>query len=952
MGFTGAPTPAPRFSDLAAAPETGEHDPKRACATLSDRSTTLGRDFVLLVLSAGSDLLAPRALLEPAPGDGQSAMMVTVSPRHMFSSYASMLQDFRGEIIFVADRSGSMGGVKMAALQEALRIFLKSLPEQCYFNIYSFGSTYSSLWKQSSRYSKETLNEAMQHVSDSFHANMGGTELLSALKEAALQRMVRDGFTSQIILLTDGQVWNTGDTIGFVQDFRKESQNTVRFFALGIGDSVSHQLIEGIGRVGGGFGEVVAADSQGRWESRVLRLLKGALMSASWNFELELDDFSRTKILSNDVQAPYHIPPVHSFARQSVFFLLERKVAEELKSITLKTTTPSCQRLSVTLPVERAATPWNIMHNLAAKAVVMDLESGRSWMHAKNSAYRAGDTLDGAVRREAERLGEKYHITSKWTSFIATESEHGSESSTRIYKAQKLELTNLRMRRPLPGLHAYPRRSLASGALSEHDIMHGNMYGSSVSDNVIRQAELAPPSFPTFGSSKSVSSDSLDIGASLQTIRGPARLTKSSDCSMSSGDSSHETAVQRLPRVSPDEPDFEVRHETRTLEGDSWSYGGRRKQVAESWESSTQPCSLSDFVAAQSATGSFPPSPSFSARLARAFKQDVAKKMFALLENSNNIGVTSDTDGVYEIVYTVISIFFVREKLSESHELWELMISKAESWLAQQLDDEGLRLQLFQFLASCHSDAPNNQPPLPEIPAHRAHQLRESQRKGTIPKTDLLADGGSYLARLGSRDHVRLAPPGVSQTNTFQIFVIDDSLSMKKHWAKVVETLDTLVYIVKQRNDDSIEIHFTSSSKKHQYKNRMNLVRTMKEKRLSAFDMSLKDLRGSESLPDIYPRLKAILDKYTDRRTKRRFSSFLSLFKVKPLSIYIFTEGDLKSDVETCIANFVGSLKSQLTRYAVGIQFIQFGDNENDRQRLKDLNQSLKSAYNLKWYVK
>jgi uncharacterized protein YegL len=55
----------------------------------------------------------------------------------------------QGEFIFILDRSGSMSGSRMRMANEALILFLKSLPPQCYFNIVSFGSNYKPLYKKS-----------------------------------------------------------------------------------------------------------------------------------------------------------------------------------------------------------------------------------------------------------------------------------------------------------------------------------------------------------------------------------------------------------------------------------------------------------------------------------------------------------------------------------------------------------------------------------------------------------------------------------------------------------------------------------------------------------------------------------------------------------------------------------------------------------------------------------
>ena len=43
--------------------------------------------------------------------------------------------------------TGSMCGNRIQSAKEALFLFLKSLPADCYFNVISFGSSYSSLFK-------------------------------------------------------------------------------------------------------------------------------------------------------------------------------------------------------------------------------------------------------------------------------------------------------------------------------------------------------------------------------------------------------------------------------------------------------------------------------------------------------------------------------------------------------------------------------------------------------------------------------------------------------------------------------------------------------------------------------------------------------------------------------------------------------------------------------------
>ncbi|KAF2463983.1 uncharacterized protein BDR25DRAFT_297284 [Lindgomyces ingoldianus] len=452
-GTIGKPAAVSSFGDLVrgADKSDNEFDPKKAKATLSERNVTLGRDFVLLILASGSSMVASGAQLEEASGaELQSAMKLTLNPRDIFSSYVEP-ESFNGEIIFIADRSGSMHGLTMDTLKDALDVFLKSLTEGVRFNIYSFGSSFTSLWPQSQPYTDDNVEAAVQHVS-TFRANMGGTEILRPIKDAVQKRIVMENFTTQIICLTDGEVWSEAEVREFVSGTRLELKDAVRFFALGIGNKVSHRLVEGIGTEGGGFAEVIVVDGRGRLEGRVMRMLKGALTPASYDCELEFDGRSTYAASSSNegssfMQAPYKILPLHPFSRTTIYFLFDNKYSADLKVVTLKSSTPSGEHISVKIPVVKAAANTYIVHHLAAKAIVMDLETGKSWLH---STLTNSKVADAAAKDLGERLAVNYHITSKWTSFVAREKKGNEENTGRLYKAPRRDLAELNKRRTAP----------------------------------------------------------------------------------------------------------------------------------------------------------------------------------------------------------------------------------------------------------------------------------------------------------------------------------------------------------------------------------------------------------------------------------------------------------------------------------------------------------------------
>jgi len=225
--------------------QSSANDPvmHKASATLALGTTQLDDDFVLIV--SNKDNGKPTAFLESHSSiPNQRAIMVDLVPK--FS-----LTPARPEIIFVADRSGSMGG-QIPTLISALKTFLKSLPVGVKFNILSFGSRCSFLWPKSQAYTKDSLAEAIKHVG-SFAADFGGTQTFAALKDAIENRWT--DLHCEIMLLTDGDIWDQDRLFHYL---KQTISNDIRVFTLGIGGGVSSALIEGVARAGKGFAQTVA----------------------------------------------------------------------------------------------------------------------------------------------------------------------------------------------------------------------------------------------------------------------------------------------------------------------------------------------------------------------------------------------------------------------------------------------------------------------------------------------------------------------------------------------------------------------------------------------------------------------------------------------------------------------------------------------------------------------
>ncbi|KAG5803709.1 hypothetical protein H9Q74_011715 [Fusarium xylarioides] len=467
---------------------TKSQDPslQRASATLQQGTTHLEQDFVVQVVA--TKLGEPSAILETHPTiPNQRAIMTTLVPKFK-------LPTEKPEIVFICDRSGSMGG-QIPGLKTALQIFLKSLPVGVKFNICSFGSHFSFLWDRSQSYSQETLDKAVQHV-ETFGSDYGGTEMYQPF-EATFKKRYKD-MNLEVFLLTDGEIWDQDRLFQLINKEVADSKGAARVFSLGIGAGASTSLIEGIARAGNGFAQTVADDE--KMDKKVVRMLRGALFPHISDYSMEIkyvkgdssteDDFEliekvvdalkidtvqdeeKTKEVeapkkpislfdasANDdddtemadapdidnkfdhlpdvsspryLQTPGTIPPLFPFNRTTVYALLsEDTPSQQPKSVILRGTS-SHGPLELEIPITVVAEKDSVIHQLAARKEVKELEEGRGWLkHAKDSDGKLfSEKYDGhfsdMVEREAVRLGVKYQVGGKWCSFVAVE-DNGNE---------------------------------------------------------------------------------------------------------------------------------------------------------------------------------------------------------------------------------------------------------------------------------------------------------------------------------------------------------------------------------------------------------------------------------------------------------------------------------------------------------------------------------------------
>lgn len=449
--------------------------PNFASAAYETRSDSNGvhfsQDFVLIVKATNQDL--PCALLETHPDfPNHRVIMTSLVPKFN-------IPNNNPEIVFIIDRSGSMEE-NIETLKAALRVFLKSLPVGIKFNLCSFGSGHSFMWKKSQTYDASSLDKALKYV-DTIRADMGGTEMLAPVRATVANRF-KDTET-EILLLTDGEIWDQQNLFDFIN--KVVEKDPIRFFTLGIGNNVSHSLIEGIARAGNGFAQSVGINEQ--MDRKVVRMLKGALTPHVKDYTLEVeydqaeDDEYDIVEKSNDIptatlpvrsketdekpksgqpislfdsnfkeqdipssvhneanlppltppkilQAPYKIPALYPFSRTSVYLLLSPETNPRTpKSVTLRGTS-NHGPLSLSIPVENVGR-GTAFHQLAVRKLTLELEEGRGWVyHAKDAKGKLvleqhESKREAIIEREAVRLGLKFQVGGKYCSFVAIEGD-------------------------------------------------------------------------------------------------------------------------------------------------------------------------------------------------------------------------------------------------------------------------------------------------------------------------------------------------------------------------------------------------------------------------------------------------------------------------------------------------------------------------------------------------
>ncbi|HEY4375450.1 MAG TPA: VIT and VWA domain-containing protein [Burkholderiales bacterium] len=232
-------------------PVTLAQEGEATLISLSQENAVMDRDFILQVR-------APQATrgfaLTGADGEATAALA-------SFQPFFPGLTAPRAlKLAVVVDCSGSMNGESMQQARQALAGMLDSLTPEDEITLIAFGDTTRALSRRLLPCDARNLEAARQFAAQ-LQADMGGTEIGGALKEA--YGALKGAKHADIFLITDGEVsqWET-----VVRDAKRTGH---RVFTVGVGHAVSEAFVRGLAAQTGGGCELVSPREQ--MAERVIR---------------------------------------------------------------------------------------------------------------------------------------------------------------------------------------------------------------------------------------------------------------------------------------------------------------------------------------------------------------------------------------------------------------------------------------------------------------------------------------------------------------------------------------------------------------------------------------------------------------------------------------------------------------------------------------------------------
>jgi Ca-activated chloride channel family protein len=349
----------------------------------------LDRDFILRWRIDGQEL-ASSLVCADDPGGGAGSFALTIVPPST-TAIAAKPRD----VVFVIDRSGSMGGWKMVAARRAAARMIDTLTSRDRFCAIVFDDQAEflpdlNLVEATDRHRFRAV-EALARIEA-----RGGTEIAEPLRRALA--MLHGGTTDRervIMLVTDGQVGNEDHIL---RELAPTLRN-IKMFTLGIDQAVNAAFLRRLAAAGGGLCELVESEDRldavmAKVHRRIGTPIATEIALRATGLELDRGSF-----------APAKLPDVYAGA-PVVILGRYRGAAPAGAAIEIEgTSLGDPLRMTVARSSAAPASTW--LAASWARAHLRDLED----------QYAAG--ARGELAQQIVRISKQFSVLSRFTAFVA-----------------------------------------------------------------------------------------------------------------------------------------------------------------------------------------------------------------------------------------------------------------------------------------------------------------------------------------------------------------------------------------------------------------------------------------------------------------------------------------------------------------------------------------------------
>ena len=408
----------------------------------------------------------------------------------------------RPPVVFLLDRSGSMGGLPIEQARKALAACLAALRDDEEFGIVAFDNTVESLAVSLLRATADGRDQARRFL-EGIDAR-GGTELAGGVLAAAKVLGSRGG---DIFLITDGQVFGAEEIIA-------QARSTgIRIHCLGIGSASQDRFLTLLARATGGVSRFVTPRE--RVDTAALEVFASATGPVAEKLHVRADGVQEMRLNPE--------PPATVRAGLPLCLLGDCK-ANGAGSLAVEwepvAATPGGLPLSLEVRIDApAGTPGETLRLLRGARLISDLESRLAASPAAGVRERRSENR---LERRLEALSREYGLASRAMALVAVveraSDQPGGPPETRVVPVglpQYMKMAGVfamfslvsydrpsRMPMPSPqdAAPASPSTEFAKGAclmparITEDDLMElaallgpdGGMPGKDASDRLLK----------------------------------------------------------------------------------------------------------------------------------------------------------------------------------------------------------------------------------------------------------------------------------------------------------------------------------------------------------------------------------------------------------------------------------------------------------------------------------